>query len=123
MRDILAEIWRVLRAPEAGRTWFEWALLAIGHAMLGALLAEIARHVVPAAPGDAGRALVLAAAYFVAKEIPDLWRGGRIGDGVVDAGFVCLGALYGVTLWPVLVWLAVAGGVVARIARARGGGA
>lgn len=122
MRDVFREIWRVLRQPSSGRNWYEWALMALGHAMLGALFAVVLREWVPASWGYVPTAALIAIAYFAAKEIPDLRRGGRISDSVEDAALVFLGATYGGPLWPVIVWAVVVVGAIEKIRSPEGGG-
>ena len=39
---MLADIWRVLATPTTGRTWYEWATIAMAHAVLGADLGALA---------------------------------------------------------------------------------
>ena len=95
------EIWRELWTPSArGEGAYLWALLALAHATLGA--AAITALALVWAPGPLAPS-GLALAYLVLKEGRDLGRGGRLGDGLVDAGFVALGLHASlVPAWPAL---------------------
>ena len=70
------------------------AMSGIGHAILGAAF------IAPLGWWGLGAALVLALAYWLAKERGDLRRGGDVWDGVEDAICVSLGAWYGAWWWP-----------------------
>ena len=119
---MLADIWRVLATPTTGRTWYEWATIAMAHAVLGADLGALADTAGLAAVSAGLLRLSLGAVYWLIKERGDLRRGGTVADGLVDAGFVALGALYpGPAWWPWAVTAAVAAGVIFIRARGRDG--
>lgn len=81
-------------------TPYLFILIAIGHALLGAVLSW--------------GGFAIAVLYWVVKERGDLKRGGAWRDGFVDTGFVAVGLLYdGSIWWPVLVF--VSAGVAALI--------
>lgn len=72
----------------------------IGHALVGAFLSSAF-----GLWGIAGAA-VIAIAYWLAKELPDLARGGQVLDGLEDALAVSLGAWYsGHWWWPLTILL------------------
>jgi hypothetical protein len=73
------------------------AVVAIGHAVLGAAFAALL-GVWGLAP-----ALVIGLVYWLAKEEGDIKRGGKVWDGVEDALMVAMGAWYGAVWWPVLI--------------------
>ena len=64
--------------------------------------------------GGAAARLAIGIAYWVIKERGDLKRGGSWRDGLVDAGFVMYGALYGPWWWPLGVFALVAVGLTIR---------
>lgn len=118
MRSILSQIWRELSRPSAGRSWYEWATMALGHVMLGALAAELLAFF--GAPASLGVALVIATLYFLAKETRDLRSGAPVSDSVTDAAFVMLGGLSPLPGWTLAAWGAVSLGVILRVAREGG---
>lgn len=94
---------------------YTWAVIALGHVMLGAAL--------QGALGAAGALarLALTAVYWLAKERGDLRRGGTLKDGLIDAAFVGVGAFYaGPRWWPVVVMMTVACGALIKEARRDG---
>ena len=85
----------------------------MAHAVLGADLGALANTAGLAAVSAGLLRLSLGAVYWLVKERGDLRRGGGVVDGLVDAGFVSLGALYpGPAWWPWAVTAAVAAGVM-----------
>ncbi len=110
MRDALRRLIATIRTPSrADEDGYTWALIGIGHVMLGAALQGLL-----GAAGAAAR-LLIAAGYWAVKERRDLRRGGGLRDGLVDAGLVCVGAFYdGARWWPVAVMLAIAVGALVR---------
>ncbi|MDO5643693.1 MAG: hypothetical protein Q4G26_15075 [Paracoccus sp. (in: a-proteobacteria)] len=95
-----ANVVMAFRADESG---YLWALIGLGHVMLGAMLQGLL-----GAAGAAAR-LGLAIGYWLIKERADLRRGGSLRDGLIDAGFVGVGAFYtGERWWPVAVMASVA---------------
>jgi len=91
LRRLLAELLR----PGGNATPYERGVVGIAHAMLGAAL------VWPFGGYGLGLGLLLAVAYWLAKEWGDLRRGGALRDGLEDAVMVSLGAWYGADWWPV----------------------
>ena len=87
----LKALWRSIVTPSsANETPYQFAVIAIGHAMLGAALSW--------------GGFLIAVAYWVIKERGDLKRGGAWRDGLIDTGFVSLGLIYsGPIWWPVAV--------------------
>lgn len=85
---------------------YQWLLIAVGHAVAGAALAALLPAQVPWP--------LLPIGYWLGKEVADLRRGGRLLDGLVDAGFVGLGTFYGAAWWPVAVLAAATGGALLR---------
>ena len=115
----LAQLVEEILTPSArDEDAYTWAVIGIGHAMLGAAIAAVLGWLVPpevalpfvVAPGW----LALAVGYWWIKERRDLRRGGRWLDGATDALFVGLGAFYGPSWWPLAIFAAVAGGLAAR---------
>lgn len=105
-RSLLAD----LATPSApDESPYLWMLVAIGHAVAGAALAQAVPGVWPAV----ARAAV-PVAYWLTKERSDLRRGGSLLDGLVDAGFVGLGMLYGAWWWPAAVLGLATGGALLR---------
>lgn len=105
-RSLLAE----LATPSApDESPYLWMLVAIGHAVAGAALAQAVPGVWPAV----ARAAV-PVAYWLTKERADLRRGGRVADGLVDAAFVALGTFHGAWWWPVTVLALATGGALLR---------
>lgn len=105
-RSLLAD----LAIPSArDESPYLWMLIAIGHAVAGAALAQAVPGVWPAV----ARAAV-PVAYWLTKERADLKRGGSLADGLVDAAFVALGTLYGPWWWPVTVLAIAIGGALLR---------
>lgn len=99
--EALAAIWREITEPSvAAEAPYLRLLLAIGHAMLGAALFEIA----PAAGLSAAAArAAIPALYWAVKERADLRRGGSLRDGATDAAFVASAAWAAAPLWHVTV--------------------
>lgn len=110
----LRDLWDELMQP-AGREQTPAARLgtAAGHVVLGAA----AGLPFAALFSAVGAAVVVLILYWALKEWRDLRAGGGWRDGVIDAGFVGLGAL--ALSWPVLWPLALAG-VVADGAYGKG---
>ena len=97
LRRLLAEI-----AQPTDGTPYLWAVIGIGHVMLGAALQGLL-----GASAAAAR-VALAGAYWLVKERGDLLRGGTIRDGLIDSALVAVGAFYsGPRWWPVAVMLTV----------------
>lgn len=110
LRRLITSILTPSARAEDGYTW---AVIGIGHVMLGAALQGLLGAV-----GAAAR-LLITAGYWLAKERGDLKRGGSLRDGLVDAAFVGVGAFYsGPRWWPVAVMLVVGVGAVIRERRA-----
>lgn len=110
LRRLIATI----RTPTDGDP-YTWAVIGIGHVMLGAALAGLFGF------AAAGLRLALALAYWLVKERGDLRRGGSLRDGLIDSAFVGVGAFYsGPAWWPVAVLVTVSVG--AWIKQYRGGG-
>lgn len=99
---MVSDIWREIMTPSARDEGpYLWAAIAIGHAMLGAVLSW--------------GGFFMAAVYWLAKERRDLRRGGALSDGIVDSCFVGLGIAYpGPIWWPMLIFGAVAAGLFVR---------
>jgi len=98
MRTGLEALWREAMRPSGPDEGpYQFTVIAIGHAMIGAALSW--------------GGLPVAALYWLVKERNDLRRGGCWRDGMIDTGFVALGTFYsGPFWWPILVIvLAVAG--------------
>lgn len=115
---LLDRIWQQIETPDSAavpsRAYIR-AVIAIGHAMLGAAIC--------AALGvgwGLGVGLALAVAYWLLKEWGDLRRGGTVWDGLEDTVMVALGAWYGAAWWPILI-IACAGYIMA-VATYRGWG-
>lgn len=90
-----------------------WAVIALGHVMLGAMLQGALGFV------GVGARLSIALTYWHLKERKDLKRGGGLKDGLVDAALVGVGAFYdGPRWWPVMVFVGVCLGAVIREKRA-----
>lgn len=106
----IGDLWRSIRQPSGDdETPYDWAVIAIGHVMVGAALAS--------ALGSLTGTLRLLVAWFywISKERSDLRRGGGLRDGLVDTGFVYLGCYYdGSWWWPVSVLALVVVGVFIR---------
>lgn len=98
----LHALWREAMRPSGPSEHpYRFTVIAIGHAMLGAVLSW------------AG--LIAAGIYWIVKEWRDLRRGGAWRDGLIDTAFVGLGTLYtGPLWWPVLVMLLAVTGAVLR---------
>ena len=93
LRRLLVEVMQ----PTDGAPYV-WAVIALGHVMLGAALQGALGATAAAAR------IALAVTYWWAKERGDLRRGGSLRDGLIDAAFVGVGAFYdGSRAWPVAV--------------------
>lgn len=95
------DLWKEILTPSPpDEPPYRFAVIWIGHAMLGAAFSFLG--------------LVFAGIYWFAKERQDLRRKGNWADGVVDTGAVLLGTLYsGPIWWPISVlFLAGIGGVL-----------
>ena len=113
---LLAEI---LTPSKRDENAYTWAVIAMGHVLLGAAIAAILYLLfgdgTPVVALLTATRLGIAVAYWVIKEHGDLRRGGSWLDGVVDTLFVGLGSLYaGPEWWPLAVWAAIAIGLVLR---------
>lgn len=109
-RDAAAALWCDLWVPsDDTETPYQWMVIGISHAVLGACLSTMA----VALPWWCV-ATILFVLYFIFKEMKDMKRGGTFYDSLVDTAFVCLGTLYsGHPAWPWLVLsTAVFGGVL-----------
>lgn len=115
---LIDRLWRQLETPDSAavpsRAYIR-AVIAIGHAMLGAAAVGIL--------GGSGLwvAGALAGVYWLLKERADLQRGGSVWDGLEDAVMVGLGAWYGAWWWPALIILCA--GYIMAVATWRGWGA
>ncbi len=112
MRALRQLIGTILMPSPRDESGYDWAVIGIGHVMLGAALQGVL--------GASGAALRLsiAMAYWAVKERGDLKRGGNLRDGLVDAALVAYGACYqGPRWWPVALLLAVCAGAVVKEAR------
>jgi hypothetical protein len=100
MKAALRSIWcEIVQPSKPDEPAYYVMLIAVGHALLGASLAPLDI----AAWFAAGR-FAIPVIYWALKEWGDLRRGGSILDGLVDTGFVALGAIYaGQVWWPALV--------------------
>lgn len=94
------KLFEEMMTPSKNESDFIWALVAIGHAVVGA----------------AGFLLIgwWALPIYLLKELHDLKIGGKKLDGAVDIGFFMLGLVYGTPEWPWLVLSGVALGVFLR---------
>lgn len=110
MNSIIAELFTPSGQTGEVSPAYRRAVIAIAHAVLGAALAQFL--------GGFGLAfaLLLAVAYWLAKEWGDLKRGGALWDGVEDALMVSFGAWYGAPEWP-LVILCAAGYIMWRASK------
>lgn len=96
LRELISD----LATPSGNESNYQWALVAIGHTVIGAALFALF--------GWWGLAV------YAFKEASDLRRGGRWGDSAVDMAFVAIGGVYGPAWWPFLVFLAVGVGLAVR---------
>lgn len=104
----LRRLIREIMTPTDGSPYV-WAVIALGHVMLGAALQGALGWTA------AGARLAVAVAYWWAKERGDLRRGGSLRDGLIDAAFVGVGAFYeGPRWWPIAVLTTVALGALIR---------
>lgn len=110
----ILSLWRTILTPSPRREdGYTWAVIALGHVMLGAALAGLLDGLGAALVMSARLALSLA--YWLAKEAGDLRRGGGLWDGLGDAAWVGVGLAYaGPWWWPVAVLAAVIVGAVLR---------
>jgi len=100
----LRRLLREILTPTDGDP-YPWAVVALGHVMLGALLQGLT------GAAGAGLRLGLAVVYAFAKERGDLRRGGTLRDGFIDSAFVAVGSFYtGDRWWPIAVMLTVSAG-------------
>ena len=96
----LRALWAEIGTPSGIETDYQWSLVALGHAMIGAALASaIGWWAVP---------------LYAVKEGRDLHKGGRWRDSAADMGFVALGCTYGPDWWPLAVFAAVLVGLIIR---------
>ena len=99
--NALRRLLAIIAAPTDGDS-YEWAVIGLGHVMLGAALQGLLGVTAAAAR------LALAALYWVAKERGDLRRGGALRDGLVDTALVGVGCFYaGPRHWPVMAMAAI----------------
>ena len=99
----------ILTPSQRDEDGYTWAVVGIGHVMLGAALQGLL--------GWSGAALrvLIAVGYWLAKERGDIRRGGALRDGLVDAAFVGVGAFYsGPRWWPLAVMATVCVGAAIR---------
>lgn len=104
--EVIADLWREILTPSPpDEKPYKFALIAIGHAILGATFSF------------AG--LLFGFAYWLIKERKDLRRNGSLMDGLIDTGFVLVGTQYsGPEWWPItIVLLAGFGGVLKETVR------
>lgn len=97
--SVWRDIWHDVRQPSSDdESAYLFALIAFGHAMLGALLVCFL---------PVWAAVIV---YAFGKELPDYaCRDGSLIDGILDIAFVGLGACFFILPnWPVFVWVAVA---------------
>lgn len=110
-------MWQAIRriradimTPSQGESGYVWAVIALSHVMLGAA----AQGVIGFAPSPLTIMSVIAA-YWVIKEISDLWRGGSFRDGLTDAALVGFGSLYqGPRWWPLAIFAAICVGAILK---------
>lgn len=108
MRAAIRRLLTEIAQPTIGGGYL-WAVIAIGHVMLGAVLQGIL------GAAGAGARLAIGMGYWLIKERRDLRRGGSLRDGLADAALVAVGAFYsGPRWWPVAVFAAVTAGAVLR---------
>ncbi len=107
-------LWLTILTPSPRREdGYTWALIAIGHVMLGAAVAGLADGWGNAMPLAAR--LALSVGYWLIKERGDLRRGGAMADGIGDAAWVGYGLLYvGPAWWPTAAMLGAAIGALLR---------
>lgn len=88
--------------PSNGESAHYRAVTFGGHVLLGAaLVAAVGLVFGPLGAWQDATALAVAAAYWLAKELPDIFNGGDPWDGVEDTAAVGIGALYaGPAWWP-----------------------
>jgi len=90
----------ILTPSTADEDPYSWAVIGIGHAMLGASFAAVVG--MWAAPTW----WIIVLAYALVKERRDLRNGGWWRDSVADTCFVALGAMYdGPAWWPIAIML------------------
>lgn len=94
------ELWETVSTPSGAESDYQWSLVAIGHATLGAALASVFGW--------------WAMGLYALKECNDLRRGGRWTDSLVDTAFVAMGCVYGPDWWPTAVFAAVLVGLIIR---------
>ncbi len=105
LRQALLNVIADLATPGVGSPYMR-GVIGSAHALVGAAMMSFL--------GVAGVAwaVCLGAAYWLIKESGDVRRGGASRDGIEDALFVCMGALYGHPGWPVAVLLTAFGVMV-----------
>lgn len=96
-------LWKSAMTPSApNETPYQFVVIAIGHAMVGAAMSW--------------GGFMVAALYWFVKERRDLKRGGAWLDGLVDTAFVALGLAYsGPIWWPMVVMFSAVFGAVLLI--------
>lgn len=108
MIEAVRRLYKEICSPTYGGGYL-WAIIAIGHVMLGAMLQGAL-----GALGVAAR-LSIGIVYWCVKERRDLKRKGSLKDGLIDSTFVVVGAFYeGPRYWPVIVFTAVCIGAIIR---------
>lgn len=94
-------VWRQVSEPDSAvvpsRAYIR-AVIAIGHAMVGATAAGLFGLF-----GLIGWGALVPVIYWLTKERGDLRRGGTILDGLEDTVMVTLGLWYGAPWWPALI--------------------
>ena len=114
---VFKSLWHEILTPSPpGETAYLWAVIAIGHAALGAffyVLFEVAADLMGGVAFPVS-VLVISVVYWLLKERADLYRGGTWRDGLTDTFFVALGAFYGPWWWPLAVFGAVIAGLTFR---------
>lgn len=97
--SVFKDIWNDVKQPSSDdESAYHFALIGIAHFVLGAALA----CVFPAWFAIIG--------YTITKEIPDhIYRDGSLVDGMIDVGFVGLGAItFAMMYWPLICLMTVA---------------
>lgn len=103
---VMRDLWREILTPSpADEKSYRFTVVAISHAMLGAVFSFLG--------------LLFGFAYWVLKERKDLRRQGNLWDGLIDTAFVVIGTFYsGPIWWPIsIMLLAGLGGVLKETLR------
>ncbi|MFV0409457.1 MAG: hypothetical protein ACK5LJ_07085 [Paracoccus sp. (in: a-proteobacteria)] len=109
MRALNSLITTILTPSARDEDGYQWAVIGLGHVMLGAALQGLL-----GAAGVAMR-LLIAVMYWLIKERGDVRRGGGLRDGLVDTALVGVGAFYaGPRWWPVAVMAVITLGAILK---------